>query len=88
MMHAINEIEVTYRHEIPATFWKKISTSGDAADVLYSHWNPNTIGLNECFKVLLLNNAHKVKGIYQISQGGITGTLIDIRILFAVILKT
>ncbi|WP_150452552.1 JAB domain-containing protein [Arenibacter lacus] len=88
MIHAINEVEVSYRHEIPATFWKKINTAGDAAEVLYNHWNPNTIGLNECFKVLLLNNAHKAKGIYQISQGGITGTLIDIRILFAVILKT
>jgi DNA repair protein RadC len=29
-----------------------------------------------------------VKGIYQVSQGGITGTLVDIRILFAVILKS
>jgi len=35
-----------------------------------------------------LNNNNKVKGIYQISQGGITGTLVDLRILFGVILKT
>ncbi|MEM9866114.1 MAG: JAB domain-containing protein [Bacteroidota bacterium] len=88
MIHAINEVEVSYRHEIPPTFWKKINTSGDAAKVLYDHWNLDTIGLNECFKVLLLNNANKAKGIYQISQGGITGTLVDIRILFAVLLKT
>ena len=32
--------------------------------------------------------ANKVKGVYQLSQGGITGTLIDLRILFAVILKS
>ncbi|MEX0362826.1 MAG: RadC family protein [Allomuricauda sp.] len=88
MIHAINEVEVSYRYEIPPTFWKKINTSGDAAKVLYDHWNPGTIGLNECFKVLLLNNSHKVKGIYQVSQGGITGTSLDIRILFAVVLKT
>ena len=36
----------------------------------------------------LLNNSNKVKGIYQVSQGGITGTLVDLRILFAVVLKT
>ena len=29
-----------------------------------------------------------MKGVYQLSQGGITGTLIDLRILFAVILKS
>ena len=36
----------------------------------------------------MLNNSNKVKGVYQLSQGGITGTLIDLRILFAVILKS
>ena len=56
--------------------------------MLYEHWIKNTIGLHESFKVLLLNNSHKVKGIYEISKGGITGTLVDVRILFAVILKT
>ena len=29
-----------------------------------------------------------MKGIYELSKGGITGTLVDIRILFAVILKS
>jgi len=48
----------------------------------------STIEAQECFKVLLLNIANKVKGIYQISSGGITGTLVDIRLLFAVVLKT
>ena len=51
-------------------------------------WDKDTIALQETFKVVLLNNSNKVKGVYQISQGGITGTLVDIRILFAVILKT
>lgn len=29
-----------------------------------------------------------MKGIYEISSGGITGTLVDLRILFAVVLKS
>lgn len=87
-LNAINEIEVSYNHKIAASFSKKIDTSEDAANLLFAHWNKDTIGLHESFKVLLLNNSNKVKGIYQISQGGITGTLVDIRILFAVILKT
>ena len=37
---------------------------------------------------MLLNNANKVKGIYEVSTGGITGTLVDLRIIFAVVLKS
>jgi DNA repair protein RadC len=37
---------------------------------------------------MLLNNSNKVKGIFEVSTGGITGTLVDVRILFAVILKS
>lgn len=37
---------------------------------------------------MLLNNANKVKGIYEVSCGGITGTMVDLRILFAVLLKS
>ena len=37
---------------------------------------------------MLLNNNNKVKGIYQLSKGGISGTLADLPILFAVVLKS
>lgn len=87
-MGTINEIKVSYRHEIPASHWKKIGSSADAAEVLFEHWDKGTIGLQESFKVVLLNNGNKVKGIYEISKGGITGTMVDMRILFAVILKS
>jgi len=88
MKDKVNEIQISYKERVPASFWKKINSSQDACDVLYEHWNKNTIGLQESFKIVLLNNSNKVKGIYQLSQGGITGTLVDIRILFAVILKS
>jgi len=88
MKDKVNEIQISYKERVPASFWKKINSSQDAHDVLFEHWNKNTIGLQESFKIVLLNNSNKVKGIYQLSQGGITGTLIDLRILFAVVLKT
>ena len=87
-MGTINEIEVSYRQETPASHWKKISSSADAAEILFEHWDKGTIGLQESFKVVLLNNGNQVKGIYEISKGGITGNLVDLRILFAVILKS
>lgn len=83
-----NEIKVSYQGKIQAKYWHKINSSEDAAQLLYAHWDQDTISLHESFKVVLLNNGNKVKGIYEVSKGGITGTLVDLRILFAVILKT
>ncbi|WP_276391497.1 JAB domain-containing protein [Eudoraea chungangensis] len=88
MKDKVNEIRISYKERIPATFWQKINSSKDAADCLYQHWDKQTIQVHESFKVVLLNNNNKVKGIYQLSKGGITATIIDIRILFAVVLKS
>jgi DNA repair protein RadC len=88
MKDKVNEIQISYKERVSAPFWKKISSSQDASELLYQHWNKNTIEVQESFKVVLLNNSNKVKGIYQLSQGGITGTMIDLRILFAVVLKS
>lgn len=84
----VNEIQISYR-EIPAVIASnKITCSNDAYLILKESWDQNTIGLQESFRVLLLNNASQVKGIFELSRGGITGTLVDIRILLAVALKS
>lgn len=88
MKSKVNEIKISYTERIPAPFWKKVSSSEDISQMLYEHWNKNTISIHESFKIVLLNNSNKVKGIYLVSQGGITGTLVDLRILFAVVLKS
>lgn len=43
--------------------------------------------LVEEFKVMFLNRAYKVLGIYQLCSGGITGTVADRRFIFAAALK-
>jgi DNA repair protein RadC len=88
MSNKVNEISISYKGGMKSSMWQKISNSQDAAELLYEDWDKNTIALQETFKIVLLNNSNKVKGVYQISQGGITGTLVDLRILFAVILKS
>ena len=50
--------------------------------------NLNTIELYEEFKVLLLNRANEVLGIHILSKGGISGTMVDLKLLFAVVLKS
>ncbi len=88
MKDKVNEIKISYKEKIKTTKAIPIKSSKDAVQLLFEQWNHNTIGLHESFKVLLLNNSNKVKGVYEISSGGITGTLVDLRILFAVVLKS
>ncbi len=88
MKSKVNEIAVSYSGSLKTNLLPKITSSRCAADLAFNHWNKNNIELQETFKIILLNNANKVKGIYEVSNGGITGTLVDIRILFAVVLKS
>lgn len=88
MKHKVNEIQISYREKISTLKSSPIKNSAQAAELIYKNWDKNTIGLHETFKIVLLNNSNKVKGIYPLSTGSITGTLVDIRILFAIVLKT
>lgn len=88
MQCKVSEIKISYNSRVRADFWHKIGSSKDAAELIFSTWDKDTLGLHESFKVVLLNNANKVKGIYELSTGGLVGTLVDIRILFAVVLKS
>ncbi|MAO15917.1 MAG: DNA repair protein [Muricauda sp.] len=88
MEQQVNEIQISYREKLSTLQSNSITNSNDVAQLLFKNWDTDTIGLNECFKILLLNQSNKVKGIYPLSIGGITGTLVDMRILFAIVLKT
>lgn len=88
MKNEVNEIKVSYCEKLGIIDSEPVTDSDQVAKLLYQNWDRNTIGLQETFKVLLLNNANRVKGTYQVSTGGITGTLVDLRLLFAVVLKT
>jgi len=88
MKTKVNEISIKYQGNFRIKEAPKITSSCSASELLFETWNKDQIGLQECFKIMLLNNANKVKGIFKVSTGGITGTLVDVRILFAVILKS
>ena len=88
MQNKVDEIKISYRAGTKASKWQKVSCSKDVAKLLFEHWDKDSIGVYECFKVMLLNNASHVKGIFTVSQGGIASTLVDVRLLFAVVLKS
>ncbi|PCE63001.1 JAB domain-containing protein [Sediminicola luteus] len=88
MENRINEIKVSYYGGDHIKKAPKIKLSADAAEILFFQWDKGVLGLQETFKVLLLDRSNRVKGQYELSKGGIHGTLVDIRILMAVALKS
>lgn len=81
----VAEIKISY--STTQTPKVKITSANDAYDVLLSSWDVDIIELQEEFKILLLNRSNQVLGIYPLSKGGITGTVVDLRLIFAVALK-
>ena len=47
----------------------------------------DVIDCQEEFKILMLNRSHEVLGIYPQSKGGLTGTAVDVKLIFSVALK-
>ena len=84
-MNEVAEIKISY--STTSTPKIKITSVNKAFEVLLNSWDLDTIELQEEFKVLLLNRANEVLGIYPLSKGGITGTVVDSRLIFAVALK-
>ncbi len=82
------EIGITYKSQVPAKDRFKITSSETAAQALKHHvFDPDTIGLYESFYLLCLNRANAVLGASLISKGGTSGTVVDIKIIFATALK-
>ena len=86
MFNNVAEIEVVYK---PAISDKPIiSSSLDAYNVLVNFFPSETLSLQERFVAMYLNRSNRVIGVYHMSTGGITGTVVDIRLLLSVALKT
>ena len=86
-MERANEIKISYKNNGNSN-QLKINDAKDANRIIMDSWDTDTIELFESFKVVFLNNANVVKGISTISTGGIAGTIVDIRLIFATALKT
>ncbi|MBK0368259.1 JAB domain-containing protein [Flavobacterium agrisoli] len=83
----VAEIKLVYKTKVKASERPYITSSKAVYNLAIQNWNPDTIEFFEQFKVLLLNQSNRVLGIYEMSSGGITGTVVDIRMIFAAAIK-
>ena len=78
----VAEVTLTYVTKVKPSERLVVSCSRDAHKIFFDSWNQNSIEHKESFKMLLLNRANKVLGINTIFEGGLSGTLMDVRIIF------
>ena len=84
----IQEMEVVYLPTKLTSSNETISNSASAFHVFKQLFNPNTISYQEEFMIIYLNHASRIIGAQKLSRGGITSTIVDIRIILATALKS
>jgi DNA repair protein RadC len=78
----VAEVELVYKTKVKASQRPQILTKKDCYELLMQSWDKNKIDLLEQFKIILLNMRNRVLGIYEVSSGGINGTIADPRLIF------
>ncbi|SJZ85554.1 JAB domain-containing protein [Sediminibacterium ginsengisoli] len=82
-----SQVELIYKSVIHASKRPKMNGSKMVYEFLLENWDMGKIELQEQAIALLLNYSNRVLGIYHLSTGGTTGTVIDPRLLFTAALK-
>ena len=82
-----SEIYIKYEPRVQALNRPRIQSADDAYQNCLLFLNSDNMNIKEEAVVLFLNRGNRVLGGYKVSSGGITGTVVDIRIILAIALK-
>ena len=77
----VTEVKLTYRNKLKASERPKVLSSKESYEILLKAFDADTIELFESMKVILLSNANRVLGIMDVSNGGISQTVVDVRLI-------
>jgi DNA repair protein RadC len=80
------EVKIFYSSHVPACDRIKVRCSQDADRALRLIWP--SFEHREYFFIVLLNRANQILGYSQISMGGLSGTVTDVRIIYQIAIKT
>lgn len=84
--YTVGEVELSYKPKFKSLH--QVTCSEDAYKYLLPTYKEGTICYKEYFKVLFLNQAKQVLGYTLISEGGITETFVDVRVILQAALLT
>jgi len=83
----VAEVELVWKSKVKAADRPKITGSSDAILIFRQLFSEDWIDHHEEFKVMILNRSNKVLGVLNLSKGGITGTVADIRLVLQFAIK-
>jgi len=88
MKNTFSEIEISYTPKYLDFSKSKITSSQDVYEVLLELFDKNLLTVKEECIALFLNKSNRITGWYMVSSGGITGTVVDIRLILSIALKS
>ncbi|MCC8145748.1 MAG: JAB domain-containing protein [Bacteroidales bacterium] len=78
---SVSEVKLSYKSKLKASERPKVTHSESVYKLLLNCFESDTIEFREYFKVLLLNRSNQVLGVFNVSEGGISETVVDIRLI-------
>jgi DNA repair protein RadC len=79
--------EITLKYKTGETHKYKIKDSRTSYDLLKKLYDADTLEYSECAIVIFLNQANNTIGWIKLSQGGMSGTVVDMRMLLTTALQ-
>lgn len=76
----VNETTLRYLRKVDSEI--QVTSSSVSEKVFRTHWN-DSMSWQESFYALFLDRRGKVIAISEISKGGLTGTVVDAKIIFS-----
>lgn len=83
----VAEIQLTYKTKVKPSQRPKITSSKEAYEILLENWDEDKVQFVEQFKIVLMNCCNRVLGIYEVSTGGVSVTVVDPKLVFAAAIK-
>lgn len=86
-LNMVAEVELVYKNKVKPSERPLVKSAKECYQLLLQTWDENKHEFVEQFKVVLMNRAQRVLGIYELSTGGVTGTVADPKLVFTAALK-
>ena len=68
----VSEVELIYKNKVKPTDRLLVKSAKECYELLRLTWHENKIEFVEQFKVLLMNRAQRVLGIYEVLTRGVS----------------
>lgn len=83
----VKEVKLIYNTASDILNRPVVHNSEEAYQLFMKHWDIDSLELQEQAKVIFLNGRAAVLGLYNLSTGGTSGTVIDIKLVMTAALK-